>query len=106
LKAVKKAIEDEEQERHKLIHRHSHMDPELRRIELLYMHTKGTWSTDRKHPYESLVHTRGQLVKKFTTRRKKEFEAINAEVVNALGPLFDGLLVEYRRQKDRLKKLV
>lgn len=106
LKAVKKAIEDEEQERHKLIHRHSHMDPELRRIELLYMHTKGTWGTDRKHPYESLVHVRGQLVKKFTTRRKKEFEAINAKLVHALGSLFDGLLVEYRRQKDRLKKLV
>jgi hypothetical protein len=106
LKAVKTAIKDVEQERHKLIHRHSQMDPELRRIELLYMHTKETWGTDRKYPYENLVHTRGQLVKKFTTRRKKEFEAINAELVNALGPLFDGLLVEYRRQKSRLTKLV
>lgn len=106
LKAVKKAIKAEEQERHKLIHRHSHMDPELRRIELLYMHTKETWGTGRKHPYENLVNARGQLVKKFTARRKKEFEAINAELVNALGPLFDGLLVEYRRQKGRLKKLV
>ncbi|OHV00439.1 hypothetical protein BLA34_12670 [Ralstonia solanacearum] len=106
LKAVKKAIKGEEQERHKLIHRHSHIDPELRRIELFYMHTKETWGTDRQYPYENLVHARGQLVKKFTTRRKKEFEAINAELVNALGPLFDGLLVEYRREKDRLKKLV
>lgn len=106
LKAVKKAVKDEEQARHKLIHRHSHMDPELRRIELLYMQTKETWGTDRKFPYENLVHTRGQLLKKFTTRRKKEFEAINAELVDALGPLFDGLLVEYRRQKARLKKLV
>jgi len=106
LKAVKKAIKDEEQERHKLIHRHSHMDPELRRIELFYMHTKQTWGTGRKYPYENLVHTRGQLVKKFTTRRKKEFEAINTELVNALGPLFDGLLVEYQRQKARLTQLV
>lgn len=106
LKAVKKAIKNEEQERHKLVHRHSHMDPELRRIELFYMHRKETWETDSKYPYENLVHTRGQLVKKFTARRKKEFEAINSELVGALGPLFDGLLVEYRRQKDRLKKLV
>jgi hypothetical protein len=82
------------------------MDPELRRIELLYMQTKETWGTDRKSPYENLVHTRGQLLKKFTTRRKKEFEAINTELVDALGPLFDGLLIEYRRQKARLKKLV
>jgi len=106
LKAVKQAIKDEEQARHELIHRHSHMDPELRRIELLYMHTKETWGTDRKRSYGDLVRTRGQLVKQFTTRRKKEFMRINAELVNALGLLFDGLLIEYRRQKARLKKLV
>lgn len=105
LKAVKTAIKGEEQERHRLIHRHSHMDPELRRIELFYMHTKESWGTGGKYPYANLVHARGQLVKQFTARRKKEFETINAELVNALGPLFDGLLVEYRRQKDRLKKL-
>lgn len=105
LKAVKKATKNEEQERHKLIHRHSHMDPELRRIELLYMQTKETWGDDRKYPYKNLVHVRSQLAKKFTARRKKEFEATNTELVNALGPLFDGLLLEYRRQKSRLKKL-
>ena len=106
LKAVKKAIKEEEQERHKLIHRHSHMDPELRRIELCYMHSAETWGDDRKMPFENLVHVRGQLVKKYTNRRKKEFEAINAELVKAMGSLFDGLLVEYRRQKARLAKLV
>jgi hypothetical protein len=106
LKAVKKAIKQEEQERHKLIHRHSHMDPELRRIELMYMHTEETWGTDRKMPYKNLVHVRSQLVKKYTARRKKEFEVINTELAGALGPLFDGLLVEYRRQKGRLQKPV
>ncbi len=106
LKAVRKAIKDEEQERHKLIHRHSHMDPELRRIELLYMHTEATWGTDRRFPYKNLLHVRGQLVKKYTVRRKQEFEAINDQLVSALGPLFDGLLHEYRRQKSRLQKVV
>ncbi|WP_028206101.1 Cthe_2314 family HEPN domain-containing protein [Paraburkholderia nodosa] len=106
LKAVKKATKNEEQERHKLIHRHSHMDPELRRIELLYMQTKETWGDDHKFPYKNLVHLRSQMVKKFTARRKKEFEAINAELVKALDALFDGLLLEYRRQKSRLEKLV
>ena len=106
LKAVKKAIKDEEQERHKLIHRHSHIDPELSRIELLYMHTKDTWGTGQKYPYENIVRAREDLVKKFTARRKAEFEGINTDLVNALGPLFDGLLIEYRRQKNRLKKLM
>ncbi|WP_186159960.1 Cthe_2314 family HEPN domain-containing protein [Burkholderia gladioli] len=106
LKAVKKAIKDEEQERHKLIHRHSHMDPELLRIELLYMHTKETWGIDQNRSYGDLVRIRGKLVKKFTNRRKDEFDTINANLTNSLGPLFDGLLIEYRRQKSRLKKLV
>ena len=106
LKAVKKAIKNEEQERHTLIHRHSHMDPELRRIELLYMHNKDTWGSEPTFPYTNLVHVRSQSVKKFTTRRKKEFEAINSNLVNALGPLFDGLLTEYRHQKSRLRKVM
>lgn len=105
LRAVRKAIKDEEQERHRLIHRHSHMDPELRRIELFYMHSGSTWGSGRKMPFKNLVHVRGQLVKKYTSRRKLEFEATNAELVNAIGPLFDGLLAEYRRQKARLSKL-
>ncbi|MDH1291376.1 Cthe_2314 family HEPN domain-containing protein [Comamonas terrigena] len=106
LKAVRKAIKDEEQERHKLIHRHSHIDPELRRIELFYMQSEAAWGSDHKVPFKSLVHMRGQLVKMYTSRRKAEFEAVNAELVNSMAPLFDGLLVEYRRQKVRLAKLV
>lgn len=106
LKAVRKAIKDEAQERHRLVHHHSLVDPELRRIELFYMQSKETWGDGREFSFEKLVYVRGQMVKRFTVRRKKEFEAINAELVNALGPLFDGLLVEYRRQKSRLTKLV
>ncbi|KQW13886.1 MULTISPECIES: Cthe_2314 family HEPN domain-containing protein [unclassified Rhizobacter] len=106
LKAVRKPIKDQEQERHKLIHRHSQDDPELRRIQLLYMHTKETWGDDRKLPYEGLVHVRGQLVKKFTAQRTKEYAEINRELLSAIGPYLDGLLTEYRRQKARLEKLV
>jgi Cthe_2314-like HEPN len=106
LKAVKKSIKSEEQERHTLIHKHSHMDPELRRIEMFYMHSKETWGDDIEMPFENLVYVRGQLVKKYTNRRKAEFDAMNAELGNALAGLFDGLMVEYARQKARLAKIV
>lgn len=106
LKAVRKAIKPVEQERHILVHRHSHMDPELRRIEMMYLFDKDTWGSERGIPFENLVHMRGQLVRKFTARRKREFDAINTELVTALGPLFDALLDEYHRQKSRLGKLV
>jgi hypothetical protein len=106
LKAVKKTIEDHAQDRHKLIHRHSHMDPELRKIELLYMHSKETWKDDGKFTYERLVARRADRVRSFTTKRKGEFVKINAALTSALGPLFDELLVQYKRQKSRLEKLV
>lgn len=106
LKAVKKSIKSEEQERHTLIHKHSHMDPELRRIEMFYMHSKETWGDDKERPFENLVYIRGQLVKKYTNRRKAEFEAMNAELGSSLAALFEGLMVEYDRQKTRLAKIV
>lgn len=106
LKTVKKSIKSEEQERHTLIHKHSHMDPELRRIEMFYMHSKETWEGDKKMPFKNLVHIRGQLVKKYTARRKAEFEALNIELGVGLAALFDGLLDEYDRQKARLEKIV
>jgi hypothetical protein len=106
LRTVKKSIKGEEQERHTLIHKHSHMDPELRRIEMYYMHSEETWEGDERMPFRSLVRIRGQLVKKYTARRKAEFEALNTELGVALASLFDGLLDEYDRQKARLEKIV
>ncbi|CAB3771185.1 Cthe_2314 family HEPN domain-containing protein [Paraburkholderia solisilvae] len=106
LKMVKKVIKSEERERHAIIHRHSHMDPESERIERLYMHTKETWAANRKHPYSRLINARAHMVKAYTAKRRKEFGTINAGLVDALGPLFDDLLSEYRRQKGRLQKIV
>ena len=106
LKAVKKAIDEHAQDRHRLIHRHSHMDPELRKIELLYMHSKETWRDDATFTYERLVTHRAEQMRNFTIRRTAEFVKINAALVIALGPLFDELLLQYKRQKSRLEKLV
>jgi hypothetical protein len=105
LKAVKKAIDDYAQDRHQLIHRHSHMDPDLRKIELLYMHSKETWHGDSNFTYERLVTHRAERVRTFTTQRKTSFLKINAALVSTLGPLLDELLLQYNRQKFRLEKL-
>ena len=106
LKAVKKSIDDYSQDRHKLIHRHSHMDPDLRKIELLYMHSKETWKDDARFTYERLVQHRAERVRTFTTQRKVEFVRINGELVSSLGPLFDELLLQYKRQKSRLESVI
>lgn len=106
LKAVRKPLKDEMQERHTLIHKHSHIDPELRVIDAHYMHSEETWGDYKGRPFKSLVSRRRELVKDYTTRRKAEFEAINAELGTALAALFDGLMLEYDRKKARLAKIV
>lgn len=105
LKAIRKTIDEHAQDRHQLIHRHSHMDPELRNIELLYMHSKETWHEDSKFTYETLATHRAERVRKFTVRRKAEFEKMNAALVTALRPFFDELLLQYKRQKLRLERV-
>ncbi|MCS3809765.1 Cthe_2314 family HEPN domain-containing protein [Xanthomonas sp. 4461] len=106
LKAVKKTIENKAQDRHQLIHRHSHMDPQLRKIELLYMHSKETWKDDAKLTYERLTLHRAERVRTFTTERKAEFVKINSALMSALCTLFDELLLQYKRQKVRLEKII
>lgn len=105
LKAVKKAIDEHAQERHQLIHRHSHIDPDLRKIELLYMHSAETWPVDAKYAYKNLVSVRADRSRNFTIKKKAEFVKINSELVTALGPFFDELLVQYKRVKSRLEKM-
>jgi Cthe_2314-like HEPN len=106
LKGIKKTIDVYAQDRHQLIHRHSHMDADLRKIELLYMHSKETWRDDGRFTYERLVAHRAKQARGFTKKKKKEFAAINASLILALVPLFDGLLTQYKRQKLRLEKFV
>ena len=104
LKAVRSAIDGHAQDRHQLIHRHSHMDPDLRKIELLYMHSRETWRDQATFTYERLVTGRAERVRNFTVKRKTEFVTINAALVAALTPFFDELLLQYKRQKLRLEK--
>ncbi|QWM98033.1 hypothetical protein DGN21_00685 [Xanthomonas sp. MLO165] len=106
LKAVKKTIENHAQDRHKLIHRHSHMDPQLRKIELLYMYSKETWKDDTNLTYDRLTLHRAERIRTFTTKRKAEFVKINSVLVSALCPLFDELLLQYKRQKIRLENFI
>jgi len=105
LKAVRKTLEKHSQARHQLVHRHSHIDDELRKIELMYLPTKETWPNDEKLTFERLVVLRAYRSRQFTIRKKAEFKAINSALVSSLEPLFAALLIEYNRQKSRLERL-
>lgn len=92
--------------RNDIIHKHSYMDRDLRRLEALYMFNETTWRASKKRlPFENLKYLRSQLMKKTTMAKRKEFAALNAVLLQALDPLFTELLVQYRLQLARLKAI-
>lgn len=106
LKAVRKTLDKHAQYRHELIHKHSHVDADLQKIRILYMPTKEVWSESSKIDYGNLVTHRAERVRKFTIKKKEEFESINATLMVAVEQLMNEFLVQYNRQKSRLEKLI
>jgi hypothetical protein len=103
LKAVRKTIQGKAEDRNAIVHKHSYMDPKLRRLELLYMHSEDTWqSNNPKMTYKNLCYVRSQQMKKVTTEKKAEFTAVNASLVQALLPLLTELHAQYEAGKKRL----
>jgi Cthe_2314-like HEPN len=107
LRAVRRTIKHKEDDRNDIVHRHSYADPELRRLELFYMHTEETWEpNERSIPYKNLCHVRSQRMKKIVAEKKVEFQSINASLVTALGPLFTEMHAQYKEEKTRLRYVV
>ena len=101
LRAVRKTIEPKATARNEIVHRHSYSDPLFRRLELFYMQTEAAWaSSSGKLQFKDLAHMRAQMMKKATTSKRAEFEAINVALVRALAPLFNELHVQYEKQKS------
>ncbi|KPF67146.1 hypothetical protein IP84_13355 [beta proteobacterium AAP99] len=103
LKAVRKTIQGRAEDRNAIVHKHSYMDPKLRRLELLYMHTEETWRPKRPEmTYKRLCHVRSQQMRQVTAEKKTEFGALNAALVQALLPLLTELHSQYELHKKRL----
>ncbi|UUZ76252.1 hypothetical protein LP414_33950 [Polaromonas sp. P1(28)-13] len=107
LKVVRNTIKHKTDDRNEIVHRHSYMEPELRKLELLYMHTEETWgASDKKLPYKNLCYVRSQRMKKITMDKKTEFQSINKALVSALVPLFTALHEQYAKEKERLRHVI
>lgn len=103
LKAVRKTIQGKAEDRNTIVHKHSYMDPKLRRLELLYTLTEETWRPRRPEiTYKNLCRVRSQQMREVTAAKKEEFDAINAALVHALLPLLTELHVQYEARKKRL----
>lgn len=85
------------QSRNTIIHKHSVMDLELRKIQLMYLNNK-------LEP--SLRLARFRFLKNTILNKRKEFAEINGRILQLTIPILDELLKEYRKQKLRLYKVV
>jgi len=107
LRAVKKEVERRAQERHAIVHRESHRDEDLRRLEMFYMFSEDTWNAKPGgSTFEGLCHMRSQLLKTVVAEKKKDFAELNQSVFGKIEVLFAGLHSQYNKERGRLRLYV
>lgn len=100
VKKISKYLSDHEQIRHTLIHRHSLIDKDLKKIELFYLNNFEHIDDERK--VKAYKYVRSDRLKRYITEKKKEFILIN----DALFELIDELLISLKPEYERQKKIV
>ena len=97
IKSISKFLSEHEQTRHTLIHRHSLLDSDLKRMELFYQHDFEHISNE-EHA-KNLRHLRAEQLKNYIADKKSSFREINNSLFLLINDLFSALIPEYERQK-------
>lgn len=92
---IKSQIDKVSKSRNTIIHRHSYLEKELRKLELLY-------SQELHVVDKNINRIRASRLKKYIEKKKTEFSDENQNLFNKTTSLFDILIVEYRKQKGKL----
>ncbi|MGI2226312.1 Cthe_2314 family HEPN domain-containing protein [Shewanella frigidimarina] len=97
VKAISKYLSEHEQIRHTLIHRHSLIDKDLKKIELFYLNNFE--HIDDEAQVKAYKYVRTEHLKKVLSEKKSEFREINSTLFTLINALFLELNAEYERQK-------
>jgi hypothetical protein len=97
VKAISKYLSEHEQIRHTLIHRHSLIDKDLKKIELFYLNNFE--HIDDEDQVKAYKYVRTEHLKKVLSEKKSEFREINSTLFTLINALFLELNSEYERQK-------
>jgi hypothetical protein len=98
VKAISKYLREHEQIRHTLIHRHSLIDKDLKKIELFYLNNFE--HIDEDEQVKAYKYVRTEHLKRFLSDKKSEFRGINSTLLALINALFIVLKPEYERQKN------
>ena len=97
IKAISKYLSEHEQIRHTLIHRHSLLDSDLKRIELFYLNNFE--HIEDEEQVRAYKYIRSDRLKRYLSEKKQEFSEMNDKLSNLIDELFTALKQEYERQK-------
>ncbi len=97
VKAISKYLSEHEQIRHTLIHRHSLIDKDLKKIEFFYLNNFE--HIDNEDQVKAYKYVRTEHLKRFLSDKKSEFREINEALYLLINALFLELNSEYERQK-------
>ena len=97
MKSISKYLNDHEQIRHTLIHRHSLIDKNLKKIEIFYLNNFE--HIDDEEKVKAYKYVRSDHLKRYIADKKKEFNLINSSLFKLIDELFILLKPEYERQK-------
>ncbi len=95
-KPIKKLFRNLYEDRNTLIHRHSYLEKELRRIEIFY-------TVDLDLSESELKRYRARKISEYITSKKKEYQGNNDKLFKLIPALFDELLKVYVKERNKLK---
>ncbi len=102
-KPIKKYVVKHQENRNVIVHRHSYLDPELRKIEIIYSTNYEEMKIKDRKTYKTF---RAQYLSKYLKKKKMEFSKNNNELFKLLLPLFDELFKIFKKEKSRLSKVI
>ncbi len=83
-----------------IIHQHSFLDTDLKRLEKFY------YSEIDRNNEDYLIHFRAQKLRDYLKEEKKKFSVNNEKAFKLLSKLLDELQKEYLKERKRLEKIV
>jgi Cthe_2314-like HEPN len=99
----RKSLKEYTGDRNTIVHRHSYLDKELKRIQIFYhkeLTKKMLADSDKAN---GLKEIRKAILTKFLADKKKEFHTTNENCFKTILPILDILEDQYKKMKQKLK---
>lgn len=99
----RKSLKEYTGDRNTIVHRHSYLDKELKRIQIFYHKELTKKMLADSEDGSGFKEIRKVVLTKFLTDKKKEFHSTNEKCFKTIIPILDILEDQYTKMKNKLK---